>query len=748
MVDPFSPIAHQEPTHSGGLWVDKKHENKGTENDEQRRKAARRKSLANRRVSFAPEATLHTWSVMELLEDSTTSSASNSTRRQSTMTSAQSPLVQTSSPQQDRPDRPTTPVEQHNEEVVQGTPESQRTLHQRKRRRSSDTIQSSDDEAMSSPGDGGDSSPIRVEDSIDSESDTDGDTAMSLDEATSHTVRSTDSASTQTSLDERLRQAASQAGTRGIDHDENLSADEDDQTMELANNTVTHAFKKYGQPSYPILPNSHVDNDENIDHFSNGNISAIEYGDDEPNQEDPTMGMTMDMTRAVGGIVHNKSSNHTKSFSNCRKSNASRRASYGDDTSYGDETMDLTVAKGGILANGSSESDGDEDHDDDGDQQMSDEDMTMEMTNVIGGLRNTGKRESTQSLSMEDTESMDMTMAAGAILAPIKEQTEPQTDIDEEMTGAMDMTRAVGKIIPQQQDEGDEEDPPAQDARPIAAPTPTSRPTRESILPTTGLQNGSRHMTTIASDTGSPTLKPRLSARRSAPNSRSSTPRSIHKSFSSELNGQTTPSKQLTPLPAKSSSPQRTPLLPVNVMHRGASPKKLFVKELRERSSPASRKCPRRQQDALFSKDENTGLHTPRVVLQAPKPHQSSRRKSSVKAADDAESHGSPRVSEILSRRSSIGDAAPDFQLQQGRKRSLRFEDPQEMAQEIEAERAEEQRRESGRFIMEQESNEQHDENTTQNLRDMIESMTPKKENSSKFKSRKSLAVGSASTLR
>ena len=43
------------------------------------RRAARRKSLANRRVSFAPEATLHTWSVVELAEDSTTSSASNST---------------------------------------------------------------------------------------------------------------------------------------------------------------------------------------------------------------------------------------------------------------------------------------------------------------------------------------------------------------------------------------------------------------------------------------------------------------------------------------------------------------------------------------------------------------------------------------------------------------------------------------------------------------------------------------------
>src|SRR6202044_3783139 len=55
-------------------------------------RAARRKSMANRRVSFAPEATLHTWNVVELVEDSTTSSASNSTRRQSSITSANSPL--------------------------------------------------------------------------------------------------------------------------------------------------------------------------------------------------------------------------------------------------------------------------------------------------------------------------------------------------------------------------------------------------------------------------------------------------------------------------------------------------------------------------------------------------------------------------------------------------------------------------------------------------------------------------------
>lgn len=740
VADPFSPIARQEPSRPDTAKTSKNEDSKVDENDEQRRKAARRKSLANRRVSFAPEATLHTWSVMELVEDSTTSSASNSTRRQSSMTAAQSPLNRVDVPQQQLPERPTTPVEQQNNEVIQGTPESQRNLHQRKRRRSSDTTQSSDEEAMSSPGDGGDSSPIRVEDSIDSESDTDGDTAMSLDDVTSNTVHSTDSSSTQTSLDERLRQAATQAGTRGIHHDENLSADEDDQTMEIANSTVTHAFKPYSLPKPARSQNL---DKENIDHFANGNIASADREDDAANPEEPTIGLTMDMTRAVGGIVSKSSRNpgsDTTRFSSRRRSNASRRTSTGNDTSYGDETMDLTVAKGGILT------DGDIETDDDVDQTL-DQEMTMEMTNVLGGLRHSTRRKSMQSSAPEDeTETMDLTMAAGGVLCSIEEQTEPQTDVDEDMTGAMDITRAVGKIVPSHLERDPKEHNVAQEMEPVANLIPTDMPMKALQSNTEAPQSITRHMATVASDTGSPTLKPRLSARKSASNSRSSTPKALPKPLSPDTNGQSTPSKQITPLPVKSTSPQRTPLLPVSVTHRGVSPKKLFAKELRERSSPASKGTPRRQQDVLFSKDESTGMHTPRVVLHAPKPHQHLRRKTSPALTNDG-GYGSPRISQILSRRSSIGEAVPEFQLQQNRKRSLRFEDPQEVAHEVEAERFEEHRRESGRFVMEQEANEPHDENTTQNLRGMIESMTPKKENTTRLRGRKSLAVGSAKGL-
>lgn len=744
LLDPFSPVRPQNSDTAASRNDSENEVIQHTDEEDQKRQAekkailerrdARRKSLANRRVSFAPEATLHTWSVMELVEDSTTSSASNSTRRQSAMTAAQSPMPRVDTLGGSSEDeRPSTPVEQASEEVVKETPESQRELHQRKRRRTSDSMHSSDDEAFSSPGDGADSSPIRVEESIDSESDTDGDTAMSLDEATANSIRSSNSSSTQTSLDERLRQAASQAGTKGIKYDENGTdddGDDEEQSMEIADGTVTHAFRQYAPKAHSSQNMPTGFDKENVNPFQD---TPQTTSHDELEEEDPTTGMTMEMTRAVGGIVSNGIPEQSKLASVRRRSNISRRSSSGGETSIGDETMDLTVAKGGIVRN---------DEDLDADESASDEDMTMEMTGVVGGVANGARNGPWQREIMEETEAMDMTMAAGGILPPIEEQTEPQTDIEDNVTGAMDITQAVGKIFKKQTSNTHDEDTLSVLKQ---EPTPSSQLDHELSQAIPMSATTTRQMATVASETGSPTLKPRLSGRRAATNSRSSTPKSISRTSVTETNEQNTPSKQLTPAPMKSTSPKRTPVL-AGVTQRGASPKKLFAKEIQQRASPAGRKSPRRQQDLLFSKDETTGLHTPRVVLHAPKPHQHLRRRSNGIGIDN-EISGSPRVSEILSRRSSIGDVVPEFQLAGGQKRQLRFENPQEIEREVELERAEEHRRESGRFIMEQEADEQHEENTTQNLKEMIESMTPKKEKSVKHKGRKSLAVGSARGL-
>lgn len=268
LQDPFSPLksttfANQVTKDTGS---EQEHQSVATEEEgEELRKAkkqaildqraARRKSMANRRVSFAPEATLHTWNVIEMVEDSTTSSTTNSTKRQSSIAAANTPeeVKQNNVPGSDPSEPPSTPPEQVDEPLVKASPAHQRDLHQKSRRRRSsgapDAPQHGTNRAEVSPTSSysgssamGDSSPLRVEDSIHSSSDEDGDTAMSMEDATVQTVQSEiSSSSTGSSLDDRLRRAAAEAGTRGIAYDENG----DDLAMELADGTVTSVFQPW-----------------------------------------------------------------------------------------------------------------------------------------------------------------------------------------------------------------------------------------------------------------------------------------------------------------------------------------------------------------------------------------------------------------------------------------------------------------------------------------------------------------------
>ncbi|KAK5075976.1 hypothetical protein LTR64_008578 [Lithohypha guttulata] len=797
LVDPFSPVAkpHTDSFKGQAMREDEEEERRQAEKKAIiDRRNQRRKSLANRRVSFAPEATLHTWSVMELLEDSTTSSATNSTRRQSATTANPSPLPHIATPARPN-ERLSTPVEQQNGEVISSSPASQRDLHQRKRRRVSDPAQSAEDDSFSSPGDGPDSSPIRVEDSIDSESDSDGDTAMSLDDATQDTIRSSTSLNSHNSLDQRLRQAASLAGTTGVRHDEDNTdeeEDQDDQPMEIADGTVTHAFRQYDRNGHTDAPTDK----ENVNHFQEDSLQSTQGSEYE--QEGLTMGMTMDMTKAVGRIMHREAAESTADTSQRRRSSASRRRSSGDSTLSSEETMEMTVAKGGILSYLARAQEDVE--------PVSDDEMTVEMTTAMDGIEQHTDKESSMLNGVQDTESMDMTVAAGGILPPIEEQTEPQSFVEDGMTAAMDMTRAMGAILDSHRSvdqdiiyataetisaacedgtlleqqpmtrrtSSDEENQtsPMEEMRVmgdiVAGKQPLVEVADVSILDQDGDEKHcgpdvqfklepdqvtltpkdfSLQMAPVVLETGSPTLKPRPSARRSSLISQSTTPHATPQRSRIESTGQTTPSKQLTPMPLKSASAKRTPVLMANITTRSASPKKLFAKEIQQRASPSTRMSPRQKQDPIFSEDANTGLRTPRVVLHAPKPHQHLRKGSSdVNMAK--EGTGSPQVSQLLSHRGSIGETVPHFQLSQEAKCDFHLEDPQQIELEVEAERAEEHRRESGRFVMEQEGSEHQDENTTQNLRVMIESMTPKQdEKASKIKGRKSLAVGSAKGL-
>ncbi|EXJ65209.1 hypothetical protein A1O7_01550 [Cladophialophora yegresii CBS 114405] len=827
VADPFSPMARRSPRKSdadaqsmGALELEREEERQRQAEKAAilERRAARRKSMANRRVSFAPEATLHTWSVMELVEDSTTSSASNSTRRQSSMTAQQSPDKSLRSP--DRVQTPATPTAQTEEDVVKESPANQRDLHQKKRRRRSsglaEPVLDATDESVCSSSPSGDvttnSSPMRVEEGIESsdESDTDGDTAMSMDESTVHSTNSEESASSShSSLDDRLRQAADQAGTRGIEHDENG----DDLPMEMATGTITNAFQPWASSRaaendnitvhdqenvYPVLPSLPADKGDDVE---------IE---DEDEDEEQSHEMSMDVTSAVGGIISGLSPEQHVAKSR-RKSGIRRRRSSVNE-SVMDETMEFTVMQGGIVGVGANHTTN---------SRASDEDISMEFTHAAGGVLDAAnRRESLQSEIFDENTAMDMTAAVGAILPPIEEQTEPQTDIDdqtmamettralggilsnnqrskrqslsnqtqnlpaadveEDQTTTMDMTRAVGGILPgnkrarhsledgslrspqaMSETEGDDEDqtmamdvtravggvlPGSEQATDMlppnevaTAPSLRPRPTEQTTLRSTPRYQHPR--TSIASETGSPSLslKPRSSARsqRSA-TKQSTTPQAkvgdttpIKSARRTQLG---TPSKQITPLPTKPESPNKTPLS-ANVVHRGASPKKLFKAEIKARASPAST-----NRKSLFS----PGSQTPSIVLKASRPSIARRRSSGI--GIDKNGIGSPLVTELLDRRSSIGDAAPHFKLVSIEPDKLRSEDPQQIAQEVEAERAEEHRRESGRLMMEQEADDLQEDNTA-TLKDMIESMTPQKPKGSRIKGRKSFAVGAAKGL-
>lgn len=410
-------------------------------------------------------------------------------------------------------------------------------------------------------------------------------------------------------------------------------------------------------------------------------------------------------------------------------------------------------------------------------------------------FQDVNRRESMESSNNE--EDMDITFAAGGILPSITERTEPIEDQTQGMD--MDITTAVGAILPVQLSTGnkteakilmeqetdvgqlsgspffgtprqkpigvglsDERALPALRAtlpeplgtgnktqaeslmeqetnvgHLLGAPifgTPRQKPigvglSDERVLPA--------HARAMASETGSPSLT--SSQTRSQPRRmigrQSVTPKVHHPTPVKKPN---TPSKQSTPQMMRPTTPGKTPPSK-NVTMRTASPKKLFKAEIKEaKNAPDS--TPRRDApNPLFRKDLATGAETPSVVL---KPR---RRRSSGLGAD-REGLGSPRVTALLDRRRSISDNTKAFISHGHRQAGVRFEDPQVMEQELDQERAEDERRESGRGILQEEADTQDldEKDHTANLKDMIERLTPQKK---KLNGRKSLHVGTAKGL-
>ena len=557
-------------------------------------------------------------------------------------------------------------------------------------------------------------------------------------------------------LEAALQQAAKQAGTQGIEYDEH-----GDITMEMADDEVTGAFKpwvKTGQYVSQVIrePNA-LQDQENLNPFSpafKANINRkISQAED----------ATMELTQAVGGILPaagvSQSSpmrRRRKSITgNRRRSSVARRRSSGDGSAMGDETMDLTTAIGGIQPSGpasNSEEIGGQSADED-------EELTMEFTSVVGGMIQSNNKDgasindqldSIQLLgdadrrqgadSSNNDETMDFTLAAGGILPSITERTEPPED----QTQDMDIIAAVGAILPEQLSTGNrveakilmeqETDVGQLSGSPFFG-TPRQKPVGVGLSDERALP---AHVKTMASETGSPSL--------TVPQSRSDTKKSFGRSSMTPKSQQPppvskpdTPSKQLTPQPIRPTTPGKTPPSK-NVTMRTASPKRLFKAEIRASGKKSPSSTPRPSvPNILFRQDLETGATTPSIVLK-PK-----RRRSSGLGVD-REGLGSPRVTALLERRGSIGENAKAFVAKGPAPMGVRFEDPQVMEQELDHERAEDQRRESGRGILQQEADSQdlEERDATANLKDMIESLTPQKK---KLKGRKSLHVGAAKGL-
>ena len=707
------------------------------------RRDARRKSLANRRVSFAPEATLHTWDVVELPEDATSSSeATNSTGRASAASSLPTspyPQGEPHDPASD-PEPPSTPPEE--EIQVAASPANQRDEHKKRRRRSSAippmTFDDSEDtppSPTSSFGSDDTHQSIATEGSVIDGSDSDEDrdlvareetvTGVDNDDITSHSSGSHSSvrpSSTNSSgqLDEALRQATLQAGNQDV----MLDAD-GDVSMEMADREVTNAFQPWARqapsgPPNPANQTSLLDQDD-VDPFLYN--ASIERRPGSTEEE-----LTMDMTQAVGGILPREqpaqaspTRGRRKSVSAAgRRASAGRRRSSGGSSAMADETMELTTASGGIKQS-EEEAVNDVPESVDGD-----EDMSMELTKVIGpGIRafnnSNSRRESASPINDDE---MDMTAPIGRVLSPVTERTEPT---DEETMG-MDITVAMGAILPdglktddrrtakllmeEEADHGQLTHSPFAKDKPKAPEAHEEQVTEASPQPASTLETPSK-----ASGGGS------LSIVRQSPRTRAS-PR-----LNTPIKKPSTPSRQVTPQAERPSTPNKTPLNK-NVAMRKTSPKRLFKPEGK---SPAA-KSPKQTPNKLeFKNDEATGATVPSIVLTP-----SQRRSSGV--GIDQPGLGSPKIAEKLDRRASIGETASEFTpLKSG---GVRFEDPRMLEKELEKERAEEQRRESGRGILQMEADAaQPEKDATTSLRDMIQSLTPKK---AKMRGRKSLHVGAA----
>lgn len=670
---------------------------------------------------------------MELAEDSTSSSTSNSTGRTSSLTDeAKQAQAHESDPSEDlsSPEHTTdadasfSPVNHHNLRQVE-EPFSPSLLPDEL-----DSVEPAD--YLSSPYSGssiegseetGLQSPTRQADAENLHQSGTGDdfdgksTAMSLDDITGRTTASTHSDDLSTSssarLNEALRQAAQEAGTRSIDFDENSEC-----SMEMVDQEITGAFqpwiKKSERRSFDMGDLSALQEQEII------NRMELDGNNASDNEE-----LSMEITNAVGHILSKQLD---------LRQNTGRRKSSGEETNYEEKTMELTKVLGGITVQSSPRSA-------DAESNISEnEEMTMEFTSVFGGVLGknattcaTDDSENACNTSSQLAESkgrnfsewatdeddiketgMEFTGAVGGILPPIEERTEPQDD----PSGEANITAAIG-IIPAfglTTDNKQQNENPAR--LEFDAGQPASSPFQERV-PSSPLKLSppSYHVAPVASESGSPSLASVRSRRtRGSTERRASITFNSYPRPASPVRKPSTPSKQLRPQGLHPSTPAKTPSSGDNAF-RSASETQISANGFK---SPS-----------LFE-NTRTGETIPAFILQP-------QGKRSSGFGIDKEGLGSPSLAALLDRRRSIREDAQVFVLREQPSRGVRFEDPLKIQEEVDREREEEENREDGHIL----PIHQNERDATLNLKELISSLTPKK----KVGGRKSLHVGAAKGL-
>ncbi|RYP86124.1 hypothetical protein DL770_004958 [Monosporascus sp. CRB-9-2] len=705
------------------------------------RREARRKSLANRRVSFAAEATLHTFHEVEYMQDSTTST--DSTRRRSSLAAQSSAPAPANS---DPSEPPSTPPEQV-EDVVPESPDHQRDLHQKKNRRRSSvmsfnnpaddtlasSIYSSDSEATEGVIEtheeiGSDSGSDSDADGVSMDLDVDEVTGTSV--ASAATARSGFTEDSSSTLEDALRLAANRAVTQSLDEEEE----------------IIPSFG-WARKSVPKQTSAAQDQENNQQHVKPGPIDDDE--DQGGGEMDMDMDIDMEMTKPVGGIIR------------------AQDGSQNDDAEDEELSMDVTRVLGRILPQRSKQPVTEQNSPDKPEEGFAMDEATMEFTTAIGGIR-PGSQAQEDLLGLEEDEdmSMELTAVMGSVFpgnkntAGRRKSTVPRrrtlTARDDEAT--MDMTVGMGRIISAGDEEGGEGDMTmGMDITTaiggiIKGPSPVKDRTKAKHLmeeevdksdstPILNSPSKRRISEVIGATRTSETGSPGLSAfrgqglRRSTNRRVSSSPKRAQPqpAFIGSSPQSSSPLKAGTPQSQVQSSPLKTPPSK-NTPKNRPSPSRQGASASGFTPKSASKKVA-----ALFQVNPATGVSTPQVVLTP-----QIRRLSGLGA--DRPGLGSPKVTELLERRSSIGEAADDFVpgSARGAIRAVTFADPRVLEEEIDKEREGEADKENGRSILEREADGADEDNNTATLKDMISSMTPKK---NPLKGRKSLHVGSASGL-